>query len=115
MGATYETIEGCPAVQVELTAGQILSLKDKEYIDVIDEEVYVTLDNTELAMRGGDSIAAAGAPAIADRAKSAGEKNEEGRSPFGYLLLLPVLAAGGSVLILARRKRNGTSGNGQYG
>lgn len=52
MNVSYEILGGGAAVSCELTAEQALSLKDKEYIDSIGEEIGIAEDGREPALAG---------------------------------------------------------------
>ncbi len=94
MNVNYETLGGGVAVNCEMTAGQALSLKDKEYIESIGEEIAVTADGRELA------------PAR-DLMSAAGENAAETKKPALWMLVtaLLLLAGAGGYAIFCRKRK----------
>lgn len=94
MGASYEVLEGNVGVTCTLTAEQILSLKDADYIDTINENAPVSLYAVDLA--------ADGRAAAAEAEQTAAEK-----AAFPWLLIpvLLLLSGGGAVYFYRHQKR----------
>ncbi|NLC52238.1 MAG: hypothetical protein GX764_08065 [Firmicutes bacterium] len=105
MNAKFEREPQIPAVKAELTADQILSLKDADFLVYIFEEQHYTIME-EQAIAESASALDARQVSIADAVDADGEEESESSSLWAIIIGLVTIGAGaGTFAVVRRRKR----------
>ncbi len=93
MGVTYKAMDGSAAVRCELTASQLMLLKEADYIESICEDmVFYAADGMERNLAAADL--------------AADEESRSGAFPWVLAPILLLIAAGGSLYWVQRRKKS---------
>lgn len=104
MGVSYEVDPGFNAVRAEMTADQVLSLRDADYIASIGDPIYLLPMDMMLRTEAASDAAPAFDETSVGRLADADRDDHQGANPWLALALL-FLAGGGTAVLVSRRRR----------